>query len=156
MADDAAPYRGTPSTTDRKPKVGRPPKKATNLLPIPVIRERLKVTITQVGILVSAKDATDGLIIVGAGPDMVDAYCDLAETNSLVHKALHGLASAKDSLGVITATAIPTMAILKNHGYYNGPLLVSIATLEQRARDGQPDLDIDDPLSVDLDLDPDA
>lgn len=139
MADDATPY--TPKKSDSAPK-GRAksstPKK--DLVPVEEIRERLKVTLTSLGMMVYAKNEVDGVIIMGSAPNLVDAYCDLAKHNKYVHRALSGFVAVDGSLGILTATAVPALAIAKNHGMYAGPLLVSVEELERRVLEDNPDL----------------
>lgn len=156
MADDAAPY--TPKKTDSAPKRGRSsaPKAKKDLVPIPEIRERLKTTLTSLGMMVYAKNQVDGVVIMGSAPNLVDAYCDLAQHNRYVHRALSGFVAVDGSLGILTATAVPALAIMKNHGMYAGPLLVSIEELERRVLEDNPDLgasDMDYDETDDSDLD---
>jgi hypothetical protein len=155
MADDATPYAAPSKKTDTAPKGRGKSTTGKPLIPIEEIRDRLKTSLTSIGMMVYAKNEVDGVVIMGSAPSLVDAYCDLAKHNKYVHKALSGFVAVDGSLGILTATAVPALAIAKNHGMYHGPLLVSIEELERRVLEDHPDLgsDIDYRETDDSDLD---
>lgn len=139
MADDAAPYR-PPGRKDSSPKGrggnstrGKGGRPKSSLQSIATLREKLKGTVTMVGMGVYKYNKVDGVILMGAAPDLVDSYCDLAENNIYVHRVLDRIASVDDKAGVLLPTANVVAAMMKNHGMYDGPLLVSIAEYENRA-----------------------
>jgi hypothetical protein len=148
VADDATAYTGPKRTRgDSGPKRAgspKPPRDAKKLMPIKDIRDNLKTLLTGAGMLLYAKDQVDGTVIIGSTPDLVDAWCDMAEHNAQVHKVLSFIASGGEGASIITATLVPLMAIAKHHGRYAGPLLVSIETLEQRALSENPNLGVED------------
>lgn len=159
MADDAAPYR-PPGRKDSSPKGrssnpknrgGRP---KSSLQSISTLREKLKGTVTMVGMGVYKYNKVDGVILMGAAPDLVDSYCDLAENNIYVHRILDRIASVDDKAGVLLPTANVVAAMMKNHGMYDGPLLVSIAEYENRAINN-PEVTLGDEDGYDETLDSD-
>lgn len=153
MAGDAAPWRSGKTDTPPKRAAPKPAKAKKPLMPVADIRPKLKGTFAKIGLLVYAKDQVDGTVILGASPGLVDAYCDLAEHNVYVHRALSSFAAVDDSLGVLGATAVMVLPILKNHGMYAGPLLVSLRDLEEEALNQHPDLGDEVDSDDDSDLD---
>jgi hypothetical protein len=156
MADDAKPWQAdsAPKKTTAGGKTPARPKAPSKALPsVDSLREPLKDQFAMLGLAVYAKDQVDGTVILGASPQLVDAYCDLAKRNTRVHKILAGLAAGGDSLGVVTATAVMVLPILQHHGIWKGPLLVSLSQLEDRALNEHPDLGEEYDESNDSDLD---
>lgn len=140
MADDAAPWRGARPKTDSKPRGKNTPKPKKDLTPVSQLRDSLKGTVTAIGMGVYKYNEVDGVILIGAAPELVDAYCDMAERNVYVHRILNAIGSAGDSLGVMLPTLNVAAAIAKNHGLYDGPLMVSVQEYERRALDQNPDM----------------
>lgn len=142
MADDAAPWRGARPKTDTKPK-GKPspgPKPKRELIPVGQLRDSLKGVVTGIGMGVYKYNQVDGVIVIGAAPELVDAYCDLAENNIYVHRILSAIGSVGDKAGILLPTLNMVGAIAANHGLYDGPLMVSVQEYERRALDANPDM----------------
>lgn len=160
MADDASPWRAPRPKTDTKPK-GKTtpgPKGKRELIPVSQLRENLKGVVTTVGMGVYQVDKVDGVILIGAAPELVDAYCDMAESNIYVHRVLSALGSVGTTAGVLLPTLNVAAAIMSNHGLYNGPLMVSVEEYERRALNDNPDIgeavqDYDEDDDSDLDDD---
>lgn len=142
MAEDAPPWRGARPKTDTKPKgkTSPGPKGKRELIPVSQLRENLKGVVTTVGMGVYQVDKVDGVILIGAAPELVDAYCDMAESNLYVHRVLSAIGSVGTSAGVLIPTLNVVAAIAANHGLYNGPLMVSVDEYERRALDQNPDM----------------
>jgi hypothetical protein len=157
MADDAAPWRGARPKTDAKPKGTRPgaPPKKRDLTPVSQLRDNLKGVVTGIGMGVYRYNPVDGVIVIGAAPELVDAYCDLAEHNIYVHRVLNAIGGIGDGLGILLPTLNVAAAIAQNHGLYDGPLMVSVREYERRALAQNPDLGEDDAYdeTEDSDLD---
>lgn len=125
---DKAPG-GRPTATAKKGK--RTPPKPT--VPVDQIREDLTEFLVGIGILVMARNENDGYILIGGTPDIVDAWCDLAEKNLYVHYVLQKLTEAGD-LGKVFSSTVPlVLAIAANHGTYNGPVPLGIEAYKAKA-----------------------
>lgn len=119
---DSAPKGRASSSSAAKKK--RTPPKAT--VPVEKIREDLTELFVGVGVVTMMRNEIDGLIIVGGSPDIVDAWCDLAEKNPWVHFVLQKFTESGDWAKVASTTLPLVLALASNHGRYNGPLLVPI------------------------------
>lgn len=146
-----SPPKGAGST--RPPKRGsKPPRsKPKPTMPVEAIREELKEFAVGVGMLTMMRNEVDGLIIVGGSPDVIDAWCDLAEKNPYVHLVLQKFCEGGDAAKVLSTTIPLALAIASNHGVYNGPLPVSPDAYVKKAAEVVADAMTDDESETDGD-----
>jgi hypothetical protein len=161
MSDDPAPYveKTAAPKRDAAPKARADTKKAQTpireLMSFDALRESLKDKWTAIGIGVAYYNETDGLILIGGTDEFINSMVQLAERNVRVRRTLNRLANTGEGLSVLLPAANMAAAIASNHGAYNGPLLVSVASYVARAED-KVDLDgsiapYDETLDDDLD-----
>jgi hypothetical protein len=136
----------------RTPKGKKPPRpKPKPTMPVDEIRSELKEFCIGIGMLAMMKNEVDGLIIVGGTPDVVDAWCDLAEKNPYVHIVLQKFCEGGDAAKVLSTTIPLALALAHNHGAYKGPLPVSPDAYAKKAAEVVEDALADDDSETDED-----
>lgn len=151
------PKADTPPKGAKKapPKGSKAPRaKPKPTMPVEAIREELKEFAVGIGMLTMMRNEVDGLIIVGGSPDVVDAWCDLAEKNPYVHIVLQKFCEGGDAAKVLSTTIPLALAIAHNHGAYKGPLPVSPDAYIQKAAEVVAEQMTDDPEPSETDAQP--
>jgi hypothetical protein len=146
---DAAPKgAAAPKANPSKGKgrSSRPKPKPT--MPVDDIRSELTEFMVGAGLIMMMKNEGDALIVIGGTPDVVDAWCDLAEKNPYVHIVLQKFCESGDAAKVISTTVPLALALAANHGMYKGPLPVSRNAYAQKAVQVMEEMDIDTNVNV--------
>lgn len=131
----AEPEQAAPDTSsDRPPRAAgasstttpRKPANPRTAASITRIRAGLVMTFTMAGMGVSVYDGWDGQVIALNAERLADAWCELAEQNPRVRKALERMLEGSAWGGAIGTTAAVAVPIAVRHGMLPPSLLQSV------------------------------
>lgn len=117
------PKTSTAKKTDKPPTGGNDAKPKSSGKPAgrPVgMEKQLSEFFSTIGMVVSAFNANDGMIIASNADSLAKAWSDLAREDKRVKEAIEKMMKGSAWSGVIFATGSVAVAIAGNHGVFDG------------------------------------